>query len=64
MSEIKGASVETSGKVPPMVEPETVSSAKNINGQTQPVSSTKDSDSAGFSASRKAGSVKGDCSSY
>ena len=49
------------GKMPAAPSVESVPSAKNLPGQTGSVSSVKSSQTAGFGASRKAGSVKGTC---
>jgi hypothetical protein len=49
------------GTMPAAPSVHTVSSAKNLNGQTGNASSTKSSQTAGFGASRKAGRVNGAC---
>jgi len=51
--------VELKGTMPASPVTNVVPSGNNLNGQTGDVSSKKSSNTAGFSASKKCGSVKG-----
>jgi len=56
---MKGLSSKVSGHKPGMWSASKVPSASNLRGQGAKASSTKVSNTAGFGASRKKGSIKG-----